>query len=181
MKLTLEEIAKLSGGKLEGDPDTKITGAASLAEATVHEISFFNNPRYLPQLRKTRAAAVIVPPDFSEQIGAPVIRVQNPAKAFEQIVIKFAPPTIKFAPGIHPSAVIHPQAKMGDGISIQPFVVIEAGARIGSGVVIGAGSYIGHDVAIEDGCMIYPRVVIRERCRLGARVILHSGVVIGAD
>ena len=181
MTLTLEEIAKLSGGKLEGDPDTKITGAASLAEATVHEISFFNNPRYLPQLRKTRAAAVIVPPDFSEQIGAPVIRVQNPAKAFEQIVIKFAPPTIKFAPGIHPSAVIHPQAKMGDGISIQPFVVIEAGARIGSGVVIGAGSYIGHDVAIGDGCMIYPRVVIREWCRLGARVILHSGVVIGAD
>src|SRR4030095_11701526 len=59
---------------MEGDPVTKITGAASLAEATVHEISFFNNPRYLPQLRKTRAAAVIVPPDFSEQIGAAVIR-----------------------------------------------------------------------------------------------------------
>jgi len=179
--LTLEEIAKLSGGKLEGDPDTKITGAASLAEAAVQEISFFNNPRYLPQLRTTRAAAVIVPADFSEQIGAAVIRVQNPAKAFEQIVIKFAPPPIKFAPGIHPSAIIHPQAKMGDGISIQPFVVIEVGARIGSGVVIGAGSYIGHDVAIGDGCMVYPRVVIRERCRLGARVILHSGAVLGAE
>jgi len=179
--LTLEEIAKFSAGKLEGDPDTKITGAASLAEATVDEISFFNNPRYLPQLRKTRAAAVIVPLDFSEQISAAVIRVQNPAKAFEQIVIRFAPPPIKFAPGIHPSAIIHPRAKLGEGISIQPLVVIEAGARIGSGAVIGAGSYIGHDVAIGEGCMIYPRVVIRERCQLGARVILHSGVVIGAD
>ena len=81
--LTLEEIAKLSGGKLEGDSEMKITGAASLAEATAEEISFFNNPRYLPQLRKTRAAAVIVPPDFSEQISAAAIRVQNPAKAFE--------------------------------------------------------------------------------------------------
>jgi len=179
--LTLEEIAKLSGGKLQGDPDTKITGAASLAEATVHEISFFNNPRYLPQLRKTRAAAIIVPLDFSEQIGAAVIRVQNPAKAFEQIVIKFAPAPIKFAPGIHPSAVIHPRARLGDGVSIQPLAVIEAGAHIGSGVVIGAGSYIGHGVAIGDGSIIYPRVVIRERCRLGARVILHSGAVIGAD
>jgi len=179
--LTLEQIAKLSGGKLEGDPETKITGAASLAEATVHEVSFFNNPRYLAQLRKTRAAAVIVPRDFSEQIEAAVIRTPDPAKAFGQVVTKFAPPPIKFAPGIHPSAVIHPRAKLGDHISIQPFVVIEAGARIGSHTVIGAGSYIGHDVVIGDGCMIYPRVTIRERCRLGTRVILHSGAVIGAD
>ncbi len=181
MTLTLEQIAKLSGGKLEGDPETKITGAASLAEATVHEVSFFNNPRYLAQLRKTRAAAVIVPRDFSEQIEAAVIRTPDPAKAFGQVVTKFAPPPIKFAPGIHPSAVIHPRAKLGDHISIQPLVVIEAGARIGSRTVIGAGSYIGHDVVIGDSCMIYPRVTIRERCRLGARVILHSGAVIGAD
>ena len=181
MTLTLEQIAKLSGGELEGDPETKITGAASLAEATVHEVSFFNNPRYLAHLRTTRAAAVIVPPDFSEQIGAATIRVQNPAKAFEQVVTRFAPPPIKFAPGIHPSAVIHARAKLGDHISIQPLVVIEAGARIGSRAIIGAGSYIGHDVVIGDDCMIYPRVTIRERCRLGARVILHSGAVIGAD
>ena len=181
MTLTLEQIAKLSGGKLEGDPETKITGAASLAEATVHEVSFFNNPRYLAQLRNTRAAAVIVPGDFSEQIEAAVIRTPDPAKAFGQVVTKFAPPPIKFAPGIHPSAVIHPRAKLGDHISIQPLVVIEAGVRIGSRTVIGAGSYIGHDVVIGDGCMIYPRVTIRERCRLGARVILHSGAVIGAD
>jgi UDP-3-O-[3-hydroxymyristoyl] glucosamine N-acyltransferase len=179
--LTLEQIAKLFDGKLEGDPEAKITGAASLAEATVHEVSFFNNPRYLAQLRKTRAAAVIVPRDFSEQIEAAVIRTPDPAKAFEQVVTKFAPPPIEFAPGIHPSAVIHPRAKLGDHISIQPLVVIEAGARIGSRTVIGAGSYIGHDVVIGEGCTIYPRVTIRERCRLGARVILHSGAVIGAD
>jgi UDP-3-O-[3-hydroxymyristoyl] glucosamine N-acyltransferase len=179
--LTLEQIARLSGGKIEGNAETKITGAASLAEATVHEVSFFNNPRYLAQLRKTRAAAVIVPRDFSEQIEAAVIRTPDPAKAFEQVVTKFAPPPIKFTPGIHPSAIIHPRAKLGDRISIQPLVVIEAGARIGSGAVVGAGSYIGHDVVIGEDCMIYPRVTIRERCRLGARVILHSGAVIGAD
>jgi hypothetical protein len=34
--LTLQEIATLSDGKLEGDPQMKISGAASLAEATVH-------------------------------------------------------------------------------------------------------------------------------------------------
>src|SRR5207248_1309193 len=162
--------------ELAGDPETKITGAASLAEATVHEISFFNNPRYLAQLRKTRAAAVIVPPDFSEQIGAAVIRVQNPAKAFEQVVTKFAPPPIKFAAGIHPSAVIHPRAKLGDHISIQPVVVIEAGARIGSRAVIGAGSDIGHDVVIGEDTVIAAQTGIAGSVRIGTRVVIGGQV-----
>ena len=88
---TLRELATLSGGELIGDPAQKITGAASLAEATDGEISFFGNPRYIAQLRKTRAAAVFVPSDFSEQIPAAQIRVSNPAKAFEQIVLELAP------------------------------------------------------------------------------------------
>ena len=169
------------GGELQGDATTRISGAASLAEATSEEISFYYHPRYLPQLRRTNAAAVIVPKDFAETISPALIRAENPAKAFEQIVRRFAPPPVKFAPGVHPSAVIHPQAKLGEGVSIQPHAVIEGGAEIGNDVVIGAGSYIGHGVVIGKDCTIYPRVTIRERCRLGARVIVHSGAVIGAD
>jgi UDP-3-O-[3-hydroxymyristoyl] glucosamine N-acyltransferase len=179
--LTLKEIAEAIGGELRGDATTQISGAASLMEAASEEISFFYHPRYLGQLRKTKAAAVIVPVDFLETISPATILVENPAKAFEQIVRRFAPPPVKFSPGIHPSAVIHPDAKLGERVSIQPYAVLEAGAQIGDEVVIGAGSYIGHGVVIGNGCMIYPRVTIRERCRLGARVIVHSGVVIGAD
>jgi UDP-3-O-[3-hydroxymyristoyl] glucosamine N-acyltransferase len=179
--LTLQEIASTSSGELKGDPDTRISGAASLAEAAPDEISFFYNPRYAPQLRKTRAAAVFVPQDFVEEIVPATIRVANPGKAFEQIVRRFAPPSVKFAPGIHPTAVIDPTAKLGNAVSIQPYVVIEAGAEIGANCVIGSGSYVGHDVVIGEACTIYPRVTIRERCRIGRRVILHSGAVIGAD
>ncbi|MEY2492505.1 MAG: UDP-3-O-[3-hydroxymyristoyl] glucosamine N-acyltransferase, partial [Verrucomicrobiota bacterium] len=181
MALTLTEIASAASGELKGDPNTKISGAASLAEATPEEISFYYNPRYAAQLRKTRAAAVFVPQDFAEEIGPALIRVANPAKAFEQIVMRFAPAPVRFSPGIHPSAVIDPGAKIGSSVSIQPCVVIEAGAQIGAGTIIGAGSYIGHDVMIGADCMIYPRVTVRERCRIGRRVILHSGAVIGAD
>jgi UDP-3-O-[3-hydroxymyristoyl] glucosamine N-acyltransferase len=179
--LTLGEIAAAAQGELDGNPETKISGAASLAEATADEISFFYNPRYSTQLRKTRAAAVLVPRDFADKIGAAVIRVQNPAKAFEQIAVRFAPAPIKFAPGIHPSAAVDQSAELGKRVSIQPNVVIEAGAQIGADTVIGAGSYIGHDVVVGAGCMVYPRVTVRERCRIGANVVLHSGVVIGAD
>ncbi len=178
---TLREIAASSDGELVGDPAMRIRGAASLAEATPGEISFFANRKYVGLLRKTRASAIFVPPDFSEPIDAAQVRVSNPAKAFEQVVLKFAPKPITFAPGIHPSAIVEPSAQLGKGVSIQPLAVIEAAAKIGDDTVIGAGSYVGHETVIGSACLIYPRVTIRERSRIGSRVIIHSGAVIGAD
>ena len=171
----------MSGGELVGDPALKITGAASLGEAVPGEISFYSDPRYGPLLRKTRASAVFVPPDFADSIATAQIRVSHPNKAFEQVVLKFAPKPITFTRGIHPSAVIDASVQLGERVSIQPYVVIEAGTRIGDDTVIGAGSYIGHGTVIGAACLIYPRVTIRERSRIGSRVIIHSGVVIGAD
>ena len=181
MTFTLQELAAMSGGELVGDPALKITSAASLVEATTGEISFFANRKYVGLLRKTRASAVFVPPDFAEPISAAQIRVANPAKAFEQVVLKLAPKPITFAPGVHPSAIVDSAAQLGERVSIQPHAVIEAGAKIGDDTIIGAGSYIGHEAVIGSACLIYPRVTIRERTRVGLRVIIHSGAVIGAD
>jgi UDP-3-O-[3-hydroxymyristoyl] glucosamine N-acyltransferase len=181
MSLTLKELANLSGGKLVGDPTLKITGAASLGEATPGEISFFTNRKYIGLLRKTRASAIFVPPDFAEPINAAQIRVSNPTKTFEQVVVKFAPKPITLVPGIHPSAVVDASAQLGQRVSIQPLAIIEPGAKIGNDTIIGAGSYVGHETVIGSACHIYPHVTIRERSRIGSRVIIHSGAVIGAD
>ena len=181
MTFTLQEIAKLCGGELHGDPATAIAGAASLSEAVPGEITFYADPRYLERLRKTRASAVVVPSDFSEKIAAAQIRVANPSKAFEKVVLKFAPKPIEFAPGVHHSAVVDSTARLGSGISIQPHAVIEANVVIGDQSVIGAGSYVGAESVIGESCMIYPNVTIRERTKIGARVMIHSGAVIGAD
>jgi UDP-3-O-[3-hydroxymyristoyl] glucosamine N-acyltransferase len=181
MIFTLEQLANASGGELVGDPSLQITGAASLAEATPGEISFFASRKYIGLLRKTRASAVFVPPDFAEPIHAAQIRVANPTKAFEQVVLKFAPKPITFAPGIHSTAVVDPSAQLGKRVSIQPHAVIEASVRVGDDTIIGAASYVGHETTIGSACLIYPRVTIRERSRIGSRVIIHSGAVIGAD
>src|SRR5213595_2019278 len=181
MTFTLQQLAKTSGGELVGDPSLQIMGAASLGDATPGEISFFANRKYVAVLRKTRASAVFVPPDFTEPITLAQIRVANPTKAFEQVVVKFAPKPITFAPGVHPTAVVDTSAQLGQRVSIQPHAVIEPGARIGDDTVIGAGSYVGHETVIGSACHIYPRVTIRERSRIGSHVIIHSGAVIGAD
>ena len=181
MTFTLQEVAAISGGELVGDPKLTITGAASLAEASSGEISFFANRKYIGLLRKTRASAVFVPPDFAEPLAAAQVRVSNPTKAFENLLLKFAPKPIAFAPGIHPSAFVGSGARLGKRVSIQPHAVIEDGSQIGDDTVIGAGSYIGHEAIVGSACLIYPLVTIRERSRIGSRVIIHSGAVIGAD
>ena len=64
----------------------------------------------------------------------------------------FAPPPIVFEPGIHPSAVVHPTAKIGKNVYIGPCAVIEEGVEIGDGTVIGAGCYIGHFTTVGKDC-----------------------------
>jgi len=181
MTFSLQELATLSGAELIGDPKLQITGAASLGEATPGEISFFANRKYIGLLRKTCASAIFVPPDFAEPISAAQVRVSNPTKAFEQVLLKFAPSAVTFAPGIHSTAIVDPSVQLGERVSIQPLAVIEAGTRIGDDTIVGAGSYIGHETVIGSACHIYPQVTIRERSKIGSRVIVHSGAVIGAD
>ena len=183
MDFTVSELAALVGGQFASDADGshRITGAAAARDAGVGEITFFGNPKYLTQVKASRASAVLVPLDFRESIAPIVIRVENPSLAFARIVEVFTPPAVHFAPGVHPSAVIGQGVILGENVSIQPFVVIEGGAEIGPRTVIGAHGYIGNDAAIGADCQIAPRVTIGARCILGSRVVIHSGAVLGSD
>ena len=93
----------------------------------------------------------------------------------------FAPPPVRFPPGIDPKASVAKSAKIGKDVHIGPCAVIDEEAEIGDGSVICAGTYIGHYTKIGSKTLIYPNVSIRERCIVGSRVIIHSGTVIGSD
>jgi UDP-3-O-[3-hydroxymyristoyl] glucosamine N-acyltransferase len=182
MKTTVAELASLVGGHVaSGAPHTAITGVASVSEAGAGDITFFGNARYLQALRDSKASAALVPLDFDEQIPAASIKVENPSVAFAQIVQRFAPPPVHFAPGVHPTAVIGENVTLGSDVSIQPHAVIEGGASIGDRSVIGAGCYVGHNAVIGADCRLHPNVTLRESCVLGERVVIHSGTVIGSD
>ena len=159
----------------------RIHGAAAIAEAGEGHITFFGNKRYLSALKICGATAALVPLDFTDEIPPIAIRVENPSLAFAKVVEKLTPPSIQFAPGVHPTAVIGQNVELGADVSIQPFVVIEDGAKIGAGTVVGAHSYIGHNAHVGSECHLAARVTIGARSIVGSRVILHSGVVIGSD
>jgi len=179
--MRLFQLAALVGAGIpEGSDDIEITGVASLQEAREGDVTFFGNPRYLAQLRVSKASAAIVPHGFDEAIAPVLLRVENPSAAFAAAVAAFAPVESPEPEGIHPSAVVDPGAILASGVSVGPLSVIDAGAVIGEGSVIGSGCLIGREVRVGSGCRLYPGAIIRERCILGDRVILQPGAVIGS-
>jgi UDP-3-O-[3-hydroxymyristoyl] glucosamine N-acyltransferase len=84
-------------------------------------------------------------------------------------------------PGVHPAAVIDPQAVLGAGVSIGAGAVIGPRARIGDRCILHAHAVVMEDCVLGPQCQIHSGVVIRERCELGAAVVIHPNAVIGAD
>ena len=180
--MTLGEVAAQTGGWVAPEVAAQeISGLASLDDANPGDLAFFGNPKYLKAARKSRATAILVPQGFGEELPAIRIWVDDPGAAFAKLLPAFVPPVITFPAGVHPSAVIHPEATLGEGVHVGACAVIEAGARIGARSIVCAHAYIGHGACIGEDCRISPNVTIRERCTLANRVTLHSGVVIGAD
>ncbi len=184
LAFSLRDLAERVGGEIVGlDPGLSIAGVSDLAGAREGQISFLGNNRYLQAAQRTRASAILISPGDAKAGGFPcaLVVVASPSLAFSLIAALFAPEPVRFAPGVHPTAVVAPDVVLGEGVSIQPHAVIEDGVRIGARTVIGAGSYVGHGTVIGDDGLVYPRVTIRERAVIGNRVILHSGAVIGSD
>ena len=182
--VALSDLIAALGGDLLGGSDTLIARIAPLDEADAQSISFLANPRYQSQLATTKAACVIVAPALAEAAAArgAAIVTPDPYLYFARLTQWWAARRRPSAqPAVHPSAVVSPQAQLGQGVDVGPLAVIEAGAIIGDGAHIGAHCVIERDAFVGACTRLAPRVVLGHGCRIGARGIVHSGVVIGAD
>ena len=109
-----------------------------------------------------------------------LIRVPNARIAFAKVLPLFFPePT--FAPGIHPTAVIHPSARIGQKASIGAYVVIEADVDIGDNCTLLPYVAVYRGVKIGRNFFAHSHVAVREYCEIGHNVLLHNHVVIGSD
>ncbi len=180
--LTLTELAAFTGAQFVGDPTYTITGVNTLDEALPSDLSFLANPRYEEAMKRSKAGVVCIAPGVPLLEGRNFLISEQPSHTFQKIVEHLLAAALPkpIAPGIHSTAIIHPTARIGKGVSIAPYVVIEEGAAIGDGTIISSHCHIGRDVELGTQCHIHPSCVIRERCKLGDRVILQPGVVIGS-
>ncbi len=177
---TLAEIAKWVGGAVRGDASRRISGVCGLQEADETHISWLSDEKYAPQLRASRAGAVLVHDKFGET-PMPAILVAQPSLAIITILQHFAPPTPRPGPGVRPTACVAASASLGKDVAIGPLTVVGENARIGDRTVLHAQVFLGPDSVIGADCELWPGVVVRERCTLGDRVIIHPNTTIGAD
>ena len=181
MDISIGEIAHLLKATVVGDATVRIRNVRGVQDAEPGDLTFVIDPKYVTALATTRASAVLIRADISIETAIPQVRVANPREAFATLTQALAPPPIVFAPGVHATAVVAPDAVLGKNVSVQPYAVIEPGVTIGDNTIVGAHAYVGHGSTIGADSRLHPHVVIRERCVLGARVTVHAGTVIGAD
>jgi UDP-3-O-[3-hydroxymyristoyl] glucosamine N-acyltransferase len=178
--MKLGEIAEFLKGDLVGDPAVEIVGPAKIESAKAGEITFLTNPKYAKYLDTTQASAVLVEKTV-EDIQVPHIKLDNPYFAFLKLLELFYPPQKPNFEGIHETAVVSPSAKIGQNVSLAPFVFVGDDVEIGDHTLVYPGCVIMDHVQIGTNCVLHAHVAIREQCRIGNNVIIHCGAVIGSD
>ena len=178
--MRLADIAKALNARIDNaSPDTEITAVAGIEQAGPGQLTFVSNPKYNAAAKTTTASAVIVAEDFPA-ISTGMLRSKNPYLAWAKAIELFYQPP-RYAPGVHPTAVVHPKAKLGKNAHIGPYVVIDEDVVIGDNAVLLAHVVIYRGVTIGNNFFAHAHAVVREFCQLGDNVVLQNGAVVGTD
>lgn len=182
LQATLESLALLVGGRLIGDGQTPITGAAPLGEALSGQITLVDHVDRLAAFAENPASAVVFPKSANKEPIANVrgIAVDDVHAAFAQIISHFRPQRTVASVGRHRLAMIAETARLSATADIHAGAIIGEDVSIGersivhSGAVVMAGSRIGQDTEIFPKAVLYPDTIVGDRCTV------HAGAVLGA-
>jgi UDP-3-O-[3-hydroxymyristoyl] glucosamine N-acyltransferase len=177
--LKLRDLAERLHCRLEGDGDLDITRVAGIEDAGPGDLTFLANLKYASLVSHTRASAIILAGDAPKAPCA-MLRSDHPYRSFAEALGMLGRSELP-PPGVHPSAVVAPDARLGADVSIGPLAVVGAGAEIGDRAVLHAHVVVGPGAHIGPDSILHPRVSVRDRSVLGARVIVQDGAVIGSD
>lgn len=179
MTRTAGELAVHLGAALVGDARSRISGVAGPESARADEVIYVESDRHLERAAASAALCVIAKPG-SKLAGKTIIEAAEPKLAFAKTAAWLAPQAAP-SKGIHATAIVAPGAKLGTGVSIGPYAVIEEDVEIGADTAIEAFGFLGRGVRVGRNCWLHPRVTLYAGSRLGDRVEIHSGAVIGGD
>lgn len=141
---------------------------AALESASSSDLSFLSHPRYQSLLSQTQAGCVVLSPEVPLDLRTKLparIETTEPYLYFARLTQwwRRIQTQGKHEPLRHPTAYIHPQARVDATARIGPFCVIEGGAVVGPQTWLKSHVTVGED------------------CQIGTRCILHAGVSIGSD
>ena len=171
MQKSLKEIAKFLDLKVS--KDINISNLSTLKEANKDSLSFFHDPKYLNDLKNTKAAAVILQEEYLKYLPKDTIALitNEPYKkmALATSLFAYTPSVETYEPKLEENAKVANSVNCGKNV------------KIGKNSKVMAGCFLGDNVEIGENSVIYPNVTIYHNCKIGSNCIIHSGTVIGSD
>ncbi|MCD4797191.1 MAG: UDP-3-O-(3-hydroxymyristoyl)glucosamine N-acyltransferase [Candidatus Cloacimonetes bacterium] len=184
LALTPQKISTQLGGELILKNEVELTNVAELPEADDKSVCFYENHKYLHDLKDSKSGFIFVPKDFDIDLkpDANLLLIDKPYIHFIMLVktwLELCSP--KSQGNISGTAIISGSAKLGRNITICNNVLISDNVIIGDNTKIYSNCVINENVKIGSNCRIHPNTTIYEDTVIKNNVSIFAGCVIGAD
>lgn len=182
MRISVEQLASLVNGTVEGDAKAYIENYSKIEEATDGCLTFLANPKYTHYIYSTKATAVLVRKDFKpeQELSTTLIRVEDPYETLA-VLLNMVSSQEPIKKGIEQPCHITEGVEIADDVYVGAFAYIGKNVKVGKNVKIYPQVYVGDNVTLGDDVILYPGTKVYHGCKIGNRCILHAGTVIGAD
>lgn len=183
MEFSVQQIAQLLGGSVQGDGSAKIRNIAKIQEGKEGDVSFLSNLKYEDFLYTTQATAVIVSEGFSpkKEYSTTLVVVPDAYAAFTALLTEYQRMVTPVKVGIEQPSFISDSATLGEEAYVGAFAYIGAHVRIGKNCKIYPHVYIGDHTVIGDNCTLYAGAKVYHGCKIGNHCTLQAGAVVGSD
>ena len=135
--------------------------------------------RYKKYLQSTKASLIIIP-QIEIQTNKTIIKTNNPAQKFAEI-LNFFLPKKQYFEQVSPTANIHATCEIGSKINIGNNVTINKNVSISDNCIINPNTFIHANCTIGKNTEIGPNVTIYDNTEIGDNCIIHAGAIIGSD
>ncbi len=184
MQLSIKEIAKIINAQIIGDDTLIVNKVSSFEDTDSQTLTFASDSKFLKNLDKSKAGAIIIPEDYEipekKNIEPVLLKTSNPKHDFFKIIKLFNPEKI-FTKNIAKNVHIGKDFRFGKDVSIYNNVYVGDNVVLGDNTVLMPNVYLGDNVKIGANTIIKPNTTIMENSKIGCSVLIHSGTVIGSD
>ncbi|HMI64691.1 MAG TPA: UDP-3-O-(3-hydroxymyristoyl)glucosamine N-acyltransferase [Cyclobacteriaceae bacterium] len=183
MEFTIQQIAVMLGGEVQGEGAQTINMLAKIQDAKKGQIAFLSNPKYEQYLYTTRASAVLVKKDFQpkKEFTTTLLLVDDPYSSFTVLLEEYHKLISFQKTGIEQPSFVGENFAVGKNIYRGAFSYIGNNVKVGDNVKIYPHVFVGDDVVIGDNTILHPNVKLYAGTKIGNNCEIHSGTVIGSD
>ena len=162
---TLLELSKLINAKLIGDGKAIVDNLSTIHNSNKTSLTFLSNKKYSKYIKTSEARAFIVHQDFVEE-------------DYKKNFLFTEDPYLSYALA---SKLFSPFYNDPNNNGIHSTAIVSSDAKIGNNVFIGANVYIGPNCVIGDNSCVQPNTSLVCNVKLGSDCNIFPGAVLGSD